>query len=96
MSEWTQGSLFWFAVAIIVPGVMVHFALGRKGGHHLFDLDNLSVGQIRNLPFEMAKKNDPEPERDGGNDRRTGGGNAAVSAWLPDQRVRHLRPETVP
>lgn len=57
MNDWTPGSLlFWFAVAIIVPGVIVHFTLGRKGGHHLFDRDNLSPDQIRNLPFEMVKK----------------------------------------
>ena len=57
MNNWTLGSfLFWFALAIVVPGVIVHFTLGRKGGHHLFDKDNLSDDQIKNLPFEMVRK----------------------------------------
>lgn len=57
MNNWTPGSLlFWFAVAIVVPGIIVHFTLGRKGGHHLFDKDNLSADQIKNLPFDMVRK----------------------------------------
>ncbi|TXT26844.1 MAG: hypothetical protein FD134_371 [Gallionellaceae bacterium] len=57
MNDWTPVSiLFWLAVAIVVPGIVVHFTLGRKGGHHLFDKDNLSPDQIRNLPFEMVRK----------------------------------------
>jgi hypothetical protein len=57
MKSWTLGSfLFWFALAILVPGIIVHFTLGRKGGHHLFDDDKLSADEIKNLPFEMARK----------------------------------------
>lgn len=57
MNNWTLGSfLFWIALAIVVPGVIIHFTLGRKGGHRLFDKDNLSADQIKNLPFEMVRK----------------------------------------
>jgi len=57
MNDWTLGSfLFWLAVAIFVPAIIVHFTLGRKGGHHLFDKDNLSKDEIRNLPFDMLRK----------------------------------------
>jgi hypothetical protein len=57
MNNWTLGSfLFWLAVAILVPAVVVHFALGRKGGHRLFDKDNLSADEVRKLPLEMLKR----------------------------------------
>lgn len=57
MNDWTLGSfLFWFALAILVPGVIIHFTLGRKGGHHFFDKDHLTNEQVRNLPFEMVRK----------------------------------------
>jgi len=57
MNDWTLGSfLFWLAVAIFVPAIIVHFTLGRKGGHRLFDKDNLSKDEIRNLPFDMLRK----------------------------------------
>jgi hypothetical protein len=57
MNEWTIGSfLFWLVVAILVPGVIVHFTLGRKGGQRLFENQGLSKDEIRNLPLEMVKK----------------------------------------
>ncbi len=57
MNNWTFGSfLFWLVVAILVPAVVVHFALGRKGGHRLFDKDGLSADEVRKLPLEMLKK----------------------------------------
>lgn len=57
MNDWTLGSfLFWLAVAIFVPAIIVHFTLGRKGGHRLFDKDKLSKDEIRNLPFDMLRK----------------------------------------
>lgn len=57
MNDWTFGSvLFWLVVAILVPGIIVHFTLGRKGGHHLFDKDGLSEDEIRNLPLHMLQK----------------------------------------
>lgn len=57
MNAWTLESfLFWLAVVIIVPAIIVHFTLGRKGGHHIFNKDNLSREELRNLPFDMLKK----------------------------------------
>lgn len=57
MSHWTLGSfLFWLAIAIFVPAIVAHFTLGRKGGHRLFERDNLSADEIRNLPLEMLKR----------------------------------------
>lgn len=57
MNDWTLGSfLFWLAVAIFVPAIIVHFTLGRKGGHRLFDKDKFSKDEIRNLPFDMLRK----------------------------------------
>jgi hypothetical protein len=57
MNNWTLGSfLFWLVVAIFVPAIIVHFTLGQKGGHRLFDNDNLSKDEIRNLPFDMLRK----------------------------------------
>ncbi len=57
MNTWSLGGvLFWLAVAIFVPAVLVHFTLGRKGGHHLYDKDGLSAEETRNLPFEMLRR----------------------------------------
>jgi hypothetical protein len=39
-------------LAVLIPGIIVHFTLGRKGGHHLFEKD-LTKGEIRDLPFSM-------------------------------------------
>jgi hypothetical protein len=38
--------------AIFIPGILVHFTLGRNSGHHLFD-ESLSKEEIKNLPFSM-------------------------------------------
>ena len=38
--------------AIFIPGILVHFTLGRNGGHHLFD-QSLSREEVKNLPFSM-------------------------------------------
>ena len=55
MNDWTLGSfLFWLAVVIAVPGVIIHFTLGRRGGHHLFDKDGLSADELRRLPLTMT------------------------------------------
>jgi hypothetical protein len=57
MNDFTPASfLFWIAVAVLVPALVVHFTLGRKGGHHLWDGNRLSPDEIRNLPFDMARK----------------------------------------
>jgi hypothetical protein len=57
MNDWTVGSvLFWLMVAILVPALIVHFTLGRKGGHRLFENDGLSKDEIRNLPLEIVRK----------------------------------------
>jgi hypothetical protein len=57
MNNWSLGSvLFWLVVAIFVPALLVHFTLGRKGGHHLFDKDGLSPEEARNLPFDMLRR----------------------------------------
>lgn len=57
MNDWSLGSvLFWLLVAILVPGIIVHFTLGRNGGHHLFDKDGLSEDEVRNLPMDMLEK----------------------------------------
>lgn len=42
----TGQTLLALLAAIIVPGLIVHFTLGRQGGHHLFG----------NLPPEEAKR----------------------------------------
>jgi len=57
MNNWTLESfLFWLAVAIFVPAIIIHFTLGRNGGHHLYDNKNLSKDEIRSLPFDMLRK----------------------------------------
>lgn len=38
--------------AIFIPGVLIHFTLGRKGGHHLFE-KSLSQEEVRGLPVSM-------------------------------------------
>jgi hypothetical protein len=38
--------------AIFIPGILVHFTLGRNGGHHLFE-KNLSQEEIKSLPLSM-------------------------------------------
>lgn len=39
-------------LAVLIPGIIVHFTLGRKGGHHMFEND-LSKDEIKNLPISM-------------------------------------------
>lgn len=57
MNNWTPGSFFlWLAAASFVPAVIVHFTVGRKGGHHFYDRDNLSGAEIKKLPLDMMKK----------------------------------------
>ena len=57
MNDWTLGSfLFWLAAVILVPAIIVHFTLGRKGGHHLLEKDGLSNNEISNLPYDMLRK----------------------------------------
>lgn len=57
MTHWTLGEfLFWLLIAILVPALIVHFTLGRNGGHHLFDKDGLSPKEIRDLPFKMFRR----------------------------------------
>jgi hypothetical protein len=57
MNNWSPGSvLFWLATAIFVPALLVHFTLGRKGGHHLFDKDGLSPEETRKLPLEILRR----------------------------------------
>ncbi|MRR50403.1 MAG: hypothetical protein EG825_05730 [Rhodocyclaceae bacterium] len=57
MNDWTVGSfLFWLAAAILVPAIIVHFTIGKNGGHRLFEKDDLSKDEIRNLPLEMLRK----------------------------------------
>lgn len=57
MNDWTLESfLFWLAVAIFLPAIIIHFTLGQNGGHHLYDNKNLSKDEIRSLPFDMLRK----------------------------------------
>ena len=57
MKDWTLGTfLFWLLVAIVVPGIVIHFALGRRGGHRLFDKDGMSADEVRRLPLDMTKR----------------------------------------
>lgn len=57
MNDWTLESfLFWLAVAIFVPAIIVHFTLGQNGGHRLYDNKNLSKDEIRSLPFDMLRR----------------------------------------
>lgn len=54
MDNWTPGSfLLALTLAILVPALVVHFTLGRKGGHHLFK--DVPQEKIRDLPFEMMR-----------------------------------------
>lgn len=56
MHDWTLGSfLFWLLIAIAVPALLVHFTLGRNGGHHLFAKDRLTSEATRKLPLTMLK-----------------------------------------
>lgn len=48
--------LMWFAIVIFVPAIVIHFTLGRKGGHHLYDDRKLSPEEIRRMPFEMSRR----------------------------------------
>jgi hypothetical protein len=57
MNNWSPGSVvFWFALAIFVPALLVHFTLGRKGGHHLFDKDGLTPEETRKLPLDILHR----------------------------------------
>ena len=57
MNNWSLGSVvFWFALAIFVPALLVHFTLGRKGGHHLFDKDGLTPEEMRKLPLDILHR----------------------------------------
>jgi len=54
MNNWSTGSvLFALLLAVFVPALVIHFTLGRKGGHHLFkDVPEKKIGD---LPFEMMR-----------------------------------------
>lgn len=57
MNDWTLGTfLFWLLLAILVPGIVIHVLLGRKGGHHGFDKDGPSAEGVRRLPLEMTRR----------------------------------------
>lgn len=57
MTDWTLGEFaFWLAIAVFVPAILIHFTLGRNGGHHLYDNKNMTPQQIRNLPVDMMVK----------------------------------------
>lgn len=48
--------LFWLVLAIYVPALLVHFTLGRNGGHRLFEKDGLTPEEVRALPFQMLSR----------------------------------------
>lgn len=57
MENITLGSfLLLLTIVIFIPAIIVHFTLGRNGGHHLYDKLGLSQRQIRDLPIHMLKK----------------------------------------
>lgn len=54
MNNWTPGSfLLALAAAILLPALIVHFTLGRKGGHQMFR--DLPPEKVRDLPFAMLR-----------------------------------------
>ncbi|WP_374690756.1 hypothetical protein [Accumulibacter sp.] len=54
MNHWTPGSFFLaLAAAILLPALIIHFTLGRKGGHQLFG--DLPREKVRDLPFAMLR-----------------------------------------
>ncbi|HRD91082.1 MAG TPA: hypothetical protein PK752_22920 [Accumulibacter sp.] len=56
MNHWTPGSFFLaLAAVILLPALVIHFTLGRKGGHHLFG--DLPREKARDLPFAMLRFN---------------------------------------
>ncbi|MEW5770785.1 MAG: hypothetical protein AB1831_10545 [Pseudomonadota bacterium] len=40
-------------LVVFIPALLVHFTLGRNGGHHLFK--NVPKEKIRDLPYEMMR-----------------------------------------
>lgn len=57
MNNWSLGSVFfWLVPAIFVPALLVHFTLGRRGGHHLFDKDGLTPEETRKLPLDILRR----------------------------------------
>ena len=50
------GLLFWFLIAIFLPGIIVHLLRRRFGPHHWLDRDGLTKEQIRKLPLDMVHK----------------------------------------
>jgi predicted RND superfamily exporter protein len=57
MTHWTPGMFLGALVAVIfIPALVLYFTVGRKGGHHLYDKDNLSPEEIRELPFRVSRK----------------------------------------
>jgi itaconate CoA-transferase len=56
MNHWTPGSFFLaLAAVILLPALVIHYTLGRKGGHHLFG--DLPREKARDLPFAMLRFN---------------------------------------
>jgi len=57
VTHWTLGEfLFWLVLAIFVPATIIHFTLGRNGGHRLFEKDGLTPEEIRDLPCQMLRR----------------------------------------
>lgn len=53
MEQWTLSQIILAFVAVIfIPGIIVHFTLGKNGGHHLFD-EELTPEEIKKLPYTM-------------------------------------------
>ncbi len=40
-------------LAVFVPALIVHFTVGRNGGHRLFE--DMPPDQVRDLPLEMVR-----------------------------------------
>ena len=54
MSDWSLSSfLMALLVAIFVPALIIHFTLGRNGGHHLFK--DMPKDKVKDLPLEMLR-----------------------------------------
>lgn len=54
MADWGTGSVILALLLVVfIPALLVHFTLGRNGGHHLFK--NVPKEKIRDLPYEMMR-----------------------------------------
>ena len=54
MNDMTPGSvLLALVLAVLIPALIIHFTLGRNGGHHLFK--NMPKDKVKELPLAMMR-----------------------------------------